>query len=230
MTHIATQPQPAEDDAPLVLRAKGGDLAAFEALVSRHERRIYGLTRRLTGSEEDAQDVTQQAFLSAMQNLASFRETASFSTWLTRIAVHAAFKVIRKRQGLHVTSLDAAIDPGADGEIPHPDYIADWRESPDSLAQRTETSRLLDAAIAQLAPDQRAVFLLRDVENLSIRDTAETLGLSQANVKVRLLRARLHLRERLTRTFGDPASRLVPADHAHSTPHSSKEHFHARKA
>lgn len=191
------------EDSTLVRRAKGGDLAAFESLVSRHEQRIYGLARRLTGSEEDAQDITQQTFLSVMRKLDGFREAAAFSTWLSTIAVNTALKVVRKRRGLPSTSLDAAVEPDPDGHVPHPDYIADWRDTPDRLAQHAETRKLLDAAIAQLEPGQRAVFMLRDVEDLSIRETAKALRLSEANVKVRLLRARLHLRERLTRAFGD---------------------------
>jgi RNA polymerase sigma-70 factor (ECF subfamily) len=199
------------EESELVRQAKRGDLAAFESLVSRHEQRIYGLARRLTGSEEDAQDVTQQTFLSAMRKLDGFREAAAFSTWLSTIAVNAALKVVRKRRGLPSTSLEAATEPDHDGRVPHPDYIADWRDTPDRLAQHAETRQLLDAAIAQLEPGQRAVFMLRDVEDLSIRETARALRLSEANVKVRLLRARLHLRERLTRAFGD---KEIPHAHA----------------
>lgn len=202
-------------DATLVRAARQGDLTAFETLVTRHERRIYGLARRMTGSDDDAQDVTQQAFLDAMRHLDGFRETASFSTWITTIAAHAALKVLRKRRGLNVTSLDAAIGPDDDGHVPHPEFIADWREAPDRLAQRQETRRLLDAAIAELDAGHRNVFLLRDVEGLSVRDTARTLGLSEANVKVRLMRARLELRERLTRVFGDPDRRYQPGEHKH---------------
>jgi RNA polymerase sigma-70 factor (ECF subfamily) len=84
------------DDQALVRAAKNGDLAAFETLVKRHERRIYGLARRLTGSEHEAKDVTQQTFLSAVKNLSGFRETAAFSTWLTTIAANASLKVVRK--------------------------------------------------------------------------------------------------------------------------------------
>jgi RNA polymerase sigma-70 factor (ECF subfamily) len=215
-------------DQDLVLAAKNGDLAAFETLVKRHERRIYGLARRLTGSEHEAQDVTQQAFLSAVKNLSGFRETATFSTWLTTIAVNAALKFVRKRRGLPTTSLDEATEPDEDGQMPHPEYIADWRETPDRLAQRAETQRLLDAAIAELAPVHRAVFLLRDVEDLSIRDTAKALGISEANVKVRLLRARMHLRERLTRVFGDEARRHKPGNHDHgfASGHALQEKAH----
>jgi RNA polymerase sigma-70 factor (ECF subfamily) len=210
--------QNSTDDRPdrdLVRASLGGDLSAFEALVTRYERRIYGLARRLTGSEQDAEDVTQETFLSAMQHLAGFRETAAFSTWLTTIAANAALKVVRKRRGLPTTSLEAATEPDGDGRIPHPEYIADWRDTPDRLAQLAETRQLLDAAIAELEPGHRAVFLLRDVEDLSVRDTAKALKLSEANVKVRLMRARLQLRERLTRVFGDAAHRYDPANHRH---------------
>jgi RNA polymerase sigma-70 factor (ECF subfamily) len=216
-------------DADLVRAARNGDLAAFELLVKRHERRIYGLARRLTGSDHDAQDVTQQTFLSAVKNLSGFRGAAAFSTWLTTIAANAAFKLARKRRGLRTTSLDAAADAGDDGHVPHPEYLADWREAPDRLAQRAETHRLLDAAIAELDPGYRAVFLLRDVEDLSVRETAKALKLSEANVKVRLLRARMQLRERLTRAFGDRTRRYKPGTHAlmPATGESSEETTHA---
>jgi RNA polymerase sigma-70 factor (ECF subfamily) len=165
-------------------------------------------------NEQDAEDVTQQTFLSALENLAGFREEARFSTWLLRIATHAALKVLRKRRGLDVVSLDEATQPDPDTDhIPHPEYIADWRESPERLVQNRETRRLIEEALAELDEKHRLVFLLRDVQGLSVRETAEVLGITEVNVKVRLLRARLQLRERLTRAFGDPARRLAP--HAH---------------
>lgn len=202
------------DDSELVRRAKAGELAAFEALANRYEQRVYALARRILRHPQDAEDVTQQAFLSALEHLDGFREEASFSTWLLRIATFAALKVIRKRNGLEVVSLDEATEPGPDRDsIPHPEYIADWRESPERLVGRNETRRLIDEALDELDEKHRVVFVLRDVEGLSVRETAEALGLSEVNVKVRLLRARLQLRERLTQEFGDPAKRLAP--HAH---------------
>lgn len=190
--------------------ARDGDLAAFEELVSRHEQRVYTLARRILGNEQDAEDVTQQTFLSAIEHLDGFRGDASFSTWLTRIATHAALKVIRKRKGLPMVSLDEATDPdAANGIIPHPEYIADWRETPETLAARNETNELLGAALRDLDEKYRVVFLLRDVDGFSIRETAELLGLKEENVKVRLLRARLHLREHLTRALGDEASQML---------------------
>ena len=198
-------------------------MTAFETLVSRHERRIYGLARRITGSVEDAQDVTQQTFISSLRNLSRFRESSTFSTWLVTIATHAALKVVRKRRGIPTQSLDEATTPDDTGQIPHPEFIADWRETPDQLLQRAETRQLLDTAIARLDPGHRAVFLLRDVEDLSVREAAKTLRISEANVKVRLLRARLHLRESLTRALGDAAHRYEPAGHAHALPPATRE-------
>ena len=201
-------------DAELVHRAKAGDLEAFETLASRHERHVYLLAWRMLRHEQDAQDVTQQAFLSVLEHLEGFREESSFSTWLLRIATHAALKILRKRKGLEMVSLEAATEP-QEGEdtVPHPEYIADWRQSPETLVQQRETKRLLEAALDQLPEKHRLVFLLRDLEGLSIKETAETLGLSEANVKVRLLRARLQLRERLTHAFGDPERQLPPHQH-----------------
>ena len=214
---VATPISADTPDPELVQRAQGGELAAFEALTARYEQRVFSLARRILQQEQDAEDVTQQTFLSALENLPGFRGEASFATWLFRIATHAALKIIRKRKGRETVSLEAATDGGDEADaVPHPEYIADWRQSPEQLVQRNEIRRLLDEALARLDEKHRLVFLLRDVEGLSIQETAEALGLSEANVKVRLLRARLQLREQLTRTLGDPAKRLIrPHDHAH---------------
>lgn len=207
---------PEPSDAELVGRAQAGDVEAFEALTNRYEQRVYSLGLRMLRQEQDAEDVTQQTFLSAVENLAGFRGEASFSTWLLRIATHAALKVIRKRKGLDTVSLEEATEDANDAEaVPHPEYIADWRQSPEELVHRNELRRLLDDALAGLDEKHRLVFLLRDVEGLSVKETADALGLSEANTKVRLLRARLQLRERLTRTLGDPA-RQVGRTHNHA--------------
>jgi len=205
-------------DADLVRRARSGELAAFEELANRHERLIYTIARRIVGQDQDAEDVTQQTFLSALEHLADFRGDASFLTWLRRIATHAALKVLRKRRGLDVISLDAATAPADEsGGFAHPEFIADWRESPADLVHHRETAALIDAALADLDDKHRPVFALRDIEGLSVRETAEALGLTEANVKVRLLRARLQLRERLTRVLGDPSRRLTPHRHDDET-------------
>ena len=204
-------------DSTLVRLAQSGDLDAFEALTTRHEQRVYSLALRMLRHEQDAEDVTQQTFLSALENLEGFRGEASFSTWLLRIASHAALKVIRKRKGLQTVSLEEATEGTNDsGQIPHPEFIADWRESPAELAGQREIRRFLDEALTRLDDKHRLVFLLRDVEGLSVKETAQALGLSEANTKVRLLRARLQLRELLTRTLGDPARQISRSAHHHS--------------
>lgn len=203
-------------DADLVRSAKAGELAAFEELATRHERKIYSVAYRILQNPHDAEDVTQQAFLSAVENLMAFREESSFATWINRIATFAALKIIRKRKGLDTVSLEATTERQDDYDsIPHPEYIADWSHSPEQLVDRHEIHRLLDDALAGLDEKLRVVFVLRDIEGMSVKETAEALDLTEANVKVRLLRARLQLREQLTRTLGDPASRLVSDHHHH---------------
>ena len=208
---------PETTDAELVRRAQAGELEAFEALTSRHEQRIYALAMRMLRQEHDAEDVTQQTFLSALENLDGFRGEASFSTWLLRIASRAALKIIRKRKGLNTVSLEEATEPSDNlNSIPHPEFIADWRQSPEHLVEQNEVRRLLDDALTRLDEKHRLVFLLRDVEGLSIQETAAALELSEGNVKVRLLRARLQLREELTRVLGDPERQLVRSHHHHT--------------
>lgn len=210
----------------MVTRAQGGDLDAFEELVRRHEKRVYALARRMLRDPHDAEDITQQTFLSALENLDRFRGDASFGTWLMRIATHAALKVLRKRAGLDTVSLDENTEPDADGRIPRPEFVADWKESPERLVRRRETRDLIERALAELDEKHRLVFLLRDVEGLSVRETAEILGITEANVKVRLLRARLALRERLTRWFGDPDRRRAPHRHDPEPPSPPGESGH----
>ncbi len=205
---------PEISDRELVARAQAGEMDAFEALANRYEQRVYSLALHMLRHEQDAEDVTQQTFLSALEGLNRFRGEASFATWLLRIATYAALKIIRKRKGLNAVSLEEATEEteGYD-TIPHPEYIADWRKSPAELVHKNEVRRLLDAALARLDEKHRLVFLLRDVEGLSVKETAEALGLSEANTKVRLLRARLQLREELTRTLGNPERRVARGLH-----------------
>lgn len=209
----------------LVRRAKAGDLDAFEALTSRHERQVYSLAHRILRNTHDAQDVTQQTFLSVISHLDGFREEASFTTWILRIATHAALKILRKRRGLEMVSLDQPAEPSlADDPPPRPEFIADWSQSPERLVRHAESRRAIEAALERVDEKHRIVFLLRDVEGLSVKETAEALQLSEANVKVRLLRARLQLREHLTRLFGDPAKVLPP--HGPGSHHPSEAHPH----
>lgn len=209
-------PPPADPDLGLLRQARAGDFAAFEHLVGRFQDRVYGLAYRMLGEPHDAEDVTQQTFLSLVEHLKDFREEATVAAWVLRIAANHALKLLRKRRGLPTVPL---ADPGGEddgyADVPHPEVIAPWRDDPAELAGRHEVRGLIDRALAELDDKYRAVFVLRDVEGFSIKETADLLGLSEANVKVRLLRARLALREKLTRVLGDEAARVIP-DHRHA--------------
>ena len=202
-----------DDDRSLVEQAKAGDFAAMESLLMKYERQVFGVARRIVQQHQDAEEVAQQTFLSVIEHLGEFREESQFRTWLLRIATNHAVALLRKRAVRAGPSLDdREADDSYEG-IPHPEYIAVWRETPEEIAMRRETRQHVDEALATLDEKYRVVFVLRDIEELSTRETAEILGISQEAVKVRLLRARLMLRERLTRLFGDEATRIAPHDH-----------------
>ena len=194
----------------IIIKAREGDIGSFEIIYKATAGFVYNVAYRIVHNAQDAEDVTQQTFLSVVEHLKRFRGEANFSTWLLRIATHAALKIIRKRKGLDMVSLEEAPEPADDSDaIPHPEFIADWRQSPEQLVERREIQRLLDEALTRLEEKHRMVFILRDFEGLSTKETAETLGLSESNTKTRLLRARLQLREHLTQTLGDPTTQVV---------------------
>jgi RNA polymerase sigma-70 factor, ECF subfamily len=199
-------------DEALVERAQAGDLNAFETLVSRYERRIWALAKQMLQHDQDAEDVVQDTFLTALEHLHALRHGERFGAWLKQIAARLAYRVLAKRKRTPTESLDALLSEDPDEEettLPRPQLVADWRDSPEALLQRKETMRLIEEALQQLPEKYRVVFWLRDVEQLSTRETAEALGISEANVKVRLLRARLMLREYLTRLFGADAEQIL---------------------
>lgn len=197
----------ADEDVDLVRRAKSGEYPAFEALVSKYEHPMYVLARRIVGSAEDAEDVVQDAFSSVVEHLQEFRGDSSFHTWLSRIATNQALKVLRKRRGLTTVPLDEESTP-----LPRPEYIAPWAEDPEEAARNPSIRALIDDALKELEEKYRVVFVLRDLQGLSTEAAAKTLGITESNLKVRLLRARLQLRERLTRVLGDEAARVVPPE------------------
>ena len=202
-----------DEDRPLVEQAKAGDFAAMESLLVKYERQVFGVARRIVQQHQDAEEVAQQTFLSVIEHLGEFREESQFRTWLLRIATNHALALLRKRAVRAGPSLDDRDSDDTYEGIPHPEYIAVWRETPEEIAMRRETRQYVDEALATLNEKYRVVFVLRDIEELSTRETAEILGISLEAVKVRLLRARLMLRERLTRLFGDESTRVAPHDH-----------------
>lgn len=203
-----------EEDRALVQEAKAGDFAAVESLLVKYERQVFGVARRIVQQHQDAEEVTQQTFLSVLEHLGEFREEAQFRTWLLRIATNHALALLRKRAVRAGPSLDDRDSDESYEDIPRPEFIASWRETPEELAVQRETRRHVEEALASLNEKYRAVFVLRDIEGLSTRETAEALGISVEATKVRLLRARLMLRERLTQLYGDESTKVEP--HAHS--------------
>jgi len=193
------------DEAPFVAQARKGDDRAFAELVKRYEAKIFRLAQHITQNREDAEDVLQETFLRAYEHLDQFQGNSKFYTWIVRIAVNQALMKLRRRRTDKSVSLDESIDTGEDTVTRE---IAAWDEDPEQRFSREELGEILDSAIQTLAPTYRSVFLLRDVDDLSTEETAEALGLSVPAVKSRLLRARLQLREKLTRYFkrkGDDA-------------------------
>lgn len=186
-----------EDEHLLVAAAKSGDVASFEELVNRYERKIYRLTMNITRNREDAEDAMQDAFMKAYSHLNTFQEGSRFYTWLVRIAANEALMRLRKRRP-NQFSLDEPIE-GDDDIIPR--EIEDWGPSPEQRYAQSEMREILNGVIDQLDPAFRVVFVLRDVEGLSTEETASTLGISVAAVKSRLLRGRLKLRQKLDRYF-----------------------------
>jgi RNA polymerase sigma-70 factor, ECF subfamily len=188
----------AREEAALVAEAKKGDHRAFSELVSRYERKIFRLAKHITDSDEDAEDVLQEAFLKAYEHLDEFQGNSKFYTWLVRIAVNESLMKLRRRKTSRAVSLDEQLDTGEETIARE---IAVWDDNPEQRYSREEFRDILDKAIQSLRPAFRTVFLLRDVEDLSTEETARMLDLSVPAVKSRLLRARLQLREKLTRFF-----------------------------
>ncbi len=185
-------------DVALVERAQAGDSAAFEQLVTQYERQIFRTALHITQNREDAEDITQDVFFKAFQKLHQFQGNSKFSTWLVRIAVNESLMRLRKRKSSKTVSMDQDVETD-EGSIPRD--FAEWRPNPEQNYSQTQLAEILRKTIAGLPPGFRTVFTLRDIENLSTEETAAALGLSVPAVKSRLLRARLQLRERLSRYF-----------------------------
>ena len=191
-------PEEVHPDVALVERARGGDVHAFETLVKQYDRQVFRIAQHITQNREDAQDVVQDAFLKAYEKLDQFQGNSKFYTWLVRIAVNEALMRLRKRRTGKMVSIDEDVQT-EEGSVPRD--LAEWRPTPEQEYNQAELADILRKTINGLPPGFRVVFVLRDVEGLSTEETANALGLSAPAVKSRLLRARLQLRERLSRYF-----------------------------
>ncbi len=178
---------------------RNGDRAEFARLVDAYSAPIYRLGLRMLGNEQDAEDVLQNTFLNALTHLSSFEGRSSILTWLYRIAVNESLMVIRR--GKPEVNIDDAESGDADNLSPS--QFVDWGALPEEMLLSAEGKQTLDHAIQTLPENLRMVFLLRDIQELSIKETADALGLTESNVKIRLLRARLSLREQLSVYYGE---------------------------
>lgn len=189
---------PGVDDATreqdLIARVQRGQSELFYELVRPYERRLYAAALSILRNESDAEDVAQEAVLKALANIRQFRAEARFSTWLIQITVNEALMRKRRERTAKMEGIDDHRDD--EGEYTPRDF-ADWREIPSEALERKEVRQKLAQALASLDRKYREVFVLRDMEQLNIQETADALGISIASVKTRLLRARLMLRDML---------------------------------
>jgi RNA polymerase sigma-70 factor (ECF subfamily) len=182
------------DEAQIIASILAGNTHEFHDLIRPHERSVYIMALSLLHNEADAEDAAQEAFLKAFRNLAHFRGEAKFSTWLVSITLNEARSRLRSRKNVKIESLDEP--PEGQGQV-SPALLRDWREIPSEALERQEVRHMLQQAITDLPLIYREVFLLRDVEELSVNESAEALGITVASVKVRLHRARIMLQKKL---------------------------------
>jgi RNA polymerase sigma-70 factor (ECF subfamily) len=178
---------------------KARDRDALAKMVANHSEAIYRLGLKMLGDSQDAEDVLQETFLKALRAIDRFEERSSLSTWLYRIAMNEILMILRKRKHATISVDD---ERETDEGVLEPVEIVDWCCMPEKDLLDSEARGYLDKAMQVLTPTLRSVFVLRDIEGQSVRETAETLGISEAAVKTRLLRARMQLREDLSVYYG----------------------------
>jgi len=193
------------DDLSLVHACKEGDVDAFEQLVKRYDAKLLRIAQHITHNREDAEEAVQEAFFKSFRNLNSFQQKSKFSTWLFRITVNESLMKLRRQRRAKEVSIDA----GAYAQEPiMADEIADWAPNPEQLYGRFELRNILRKQLQELPPSLRVTFILRDIEGLSTEETAEVLNVTVDAVKARLWRARLDLRERLSKYFSVGSTHL----------------------
>jgi RNA polymerase sigma-70 factor, ECF subfamily len=195
----------------MIVAILAGDIQLFHELIRPYERNVYVMALSYMKNEADAEDVTQEAIVRAFRKLSSFRAESKFSTWLISITINEARTRLRRQVLVRMESLDQLL--GEDKSL-SPALLRDWREIPSEAIERNEVRKLIQQAVDELPDIYREVFLLRDVEELSINEAAEALKISTPSVKVRLHRARLMLQKQLApqlRTVNrTPKRRLLP--------------------
>ncbi len=191
------------DEKQLVERAKQGDRAALSQLVNKYSERIYNLALRILRNREDAEDVLQETFITVIEKLHSFDGRSGFFTWVYRIATNASLMRLRKNKMVFQQLSD---NPDFQESIESRVFI-DWSEDPSLNIYDQEVKKKLDEAINKLSDIYRSVFILRDIEGLSIKETSAILNITEENVKIRLRRARQFLRDYLSEYFEERTRR-----------------------
>jgi RNA polymerase sigma-70 factor, ECF subfamily len=193
--------RPAElvNEQTLIRRVLAGEQDLFYELIHPYERRVYAAAFAILRNEADAEDVAQEAILKALKHLSQFRAESRFSTWLIQITVNEARM---RRRKVHANIMEPIADRQDEEGNYTPRDFADWREIPSETLERKEVRQKLAEALADLGQIYREVFVLRDMQHLSIEETAKALDISTASVKTRLLRARLMLRDLLAPGLG----------------------------
>lgn len=186
-------------ETALIRRVLAGEAEAFYDLVRPYERGIFYAALSILSNDADAEEVCQEAILKAFKNLSYFRMEAKFSTWLTQIVINESRLKLRKDRRHLYDSIDEGNQDDEGDYIPRD--FADWRDIPSEALEKSQLREALKKALASLKPKYREVFILRDVQQMNIADTAKTLGISEASVKTRLLRARLMMRDALAPGF-----------------------------
>jgi RNA polymerase sigma-70 factor (ECF subfamily) len=181
------------DESRMIASILAGETQLFHELIRPYERRVYAMALSFLRNEADAEDAAQEAFLKAFRNLAGFRGDAKFGTWLVSITLNEARSRIRRRDAVKMESLD---EPDEEGQT-SPALLRDWKEIPSEALERKEVRSLLHEAITSLPLIYREVFQLRDIEQLSVQEAAQALGITTSSVKVRLHRARMMLQKNL---------------------------------
>ena len=186
----------------LIEKARQGDRSAFALLVNTYSERIYNLALRILRNREDAEDVLQETFLSVVKNLDKFDGRSSFFTWIYRIATNASLMKLRKKK---IVFTDLPENQESHESIENKVFI-DWSTDPSLTVQNKEVMELLEKALGELSEIYRSVFILRDVEQLSIKETSKILNITEENVKIRLRRARQFLRDKLDEYYSEKVS------------------------
>ncbi|HSA92355.1 MAG TPA: sigma-70 family RNA polymerase sigma factor [Terriglobales bacterium] len=198
---LNVEPHIARDEAALIERIRRGERALFHELIRPYERGVYLAAYSILHNEADAEEVAQESILKALLHLGQLREEEKFKSWLLLIVVNEA-KMRRRKDRQHL--YESVDDPGTESEEGEflPRQFADWREIPSESLERAEVRAAVSRALKSLPGIYREVFVLRDVEHLTVTETAQALEISEAAVKTRLHRARLQMREQLAPAFG----------------------------